>query len=287
MRADVPSYELYRPTSLADALAKCGEGFRPFAGGTDLMVLFEAGKLEPRRFVSLWGLSELQSIAVSDSHVDLGALCTYAQIRAHALLASEFPNLPAAARETGAIAIQNRGTIGGSIANASPAADTPPALLCYDAELELVSPRGRRVVPYERFHLGYKRTELAPDELIARVRLPRGKKRAHFYRKVGTRKAQAISKVCMSGCARLEGLVMHDVRLGFGSMAPVPLRPARAEAALEGRALDDAAIAAARVALGQDLTAIDDIRSTRDYRMTVAGNVLAQFLELLRGAARR
>jgi len=286
MRGDVPTYDLVRATSLEEALTLCEQGARPFAGGTDLMVVFESGKLVHKRYVSLWHLRELAEIEVSDNQVTIGALVTYRQIREHELLRKEFPNLPAAARETGAVAIQNRGTLGGNIANASPAADTPPALLCYDASLALTSRAGTRVVPYAEFHQSYKKTMLQEGELITRILLPRGKKRVHFYRKVGTRKAQAISKVCMAGTARLEGNVARDVRLALGSVGPVSLRATKCEQALEGKPLDAATIASATAALALDIAPIDDIRSTRAYRQQVAANVLTQFLDLLAGAAK-
>src|SRR5205085_10144097 len=137
-----------------------------------------------------------KGVEASESHVTLGANTTYTEVQASRVLQAEFPMLCRAAAETGAVAIQNRGTLGGNIANASPAADSPPALLCYDAEVELVSAAGARRVPYAQFHKGYKKMDLRPDELVARVRLPRTTAGAvHYYRKVGTRRAQSISKV--------------------------------------------------------------------------------------------
>ena len=132
MRSYVPGYELLAPRNLADALDRMagqpGE-WKPFAGGTDLMVLLEAGKLPHRKFLSLWKLPELRGIAVTPEHVRLNALTTYSEIRRHEVLRREFPLLCQAAAETGSIATQNRGTLGGNIANASPAADSPPALV--------------------------------------------------------------------------------------------------------------------------------------------------------------
>jgi len=270
------------PSSLDEALAllaEPGHPWRPFAGGTDLMVLLEAGKLAHTRYVSLWGLDALTGIIVSDDEVVLRALTTYADIRAHQGLATEFPLLGAAARETGGVATQNRGTIGGNIANASPAADTPPALLVYDASLDLMSTRGVRRVPYAAFHTGYKTMDLAADEVIAAVRLPRGRGWTHQdYRKVGTRRAQAISKVCFAGTLAIDGGVITDVRLAFGSVAPIGLRAAGAESALRGRRLDTNTITAAGAALLRDIAPIDDVRSTASYRSTVAVNLLERFL---------
>src|SRR6185503_3595045 len=156
-------------------------------------------------------------------------------VQAHDILHDEFPMLCQAASETGGLAIQNRGTIGGNIVNASPAADSPPALLAYNAELELLSVRASRWVPYQSFHTGYKEMIMQPDELLARVRLPRlWPDLHHYYRKVGTRKAQAISKVCFAATARVNEGVIDLVRIALGSIAPVPLRCPRTEQAIRG-----------------------------------------------------
>src|SRR5712691_1630170 len=217
MRGYVPGYELIAAKSLEHALSLAGEEWRPFAGGTDLMVLLEAGKLPHKKFVSIWGLPELKGIEVGHEAVTLGALTTYTEVQRHPILRAEFPLLAQAASETGGIATQNRGTLGGNIVNASPAADTPPALLVYDAELELVSASGSRWVPYRTFHSGYKQMVLRTDELVARIRLPRRSERwVQYYRKVGTRKAQAISKVCFAAAARLEGDRIAEVRIAVG-----------------------------------------------------------------------
>jgi len=286
MRAHLPTYELKAPRSLPEAL-KClrsapGE-WRPFAGGTDLMVLFEAGKLEHRKFVSILGLRELKGIKVDKKALTLGALTTYSELQQNAVARAEFPNLVAASAETGAIAIQNRGTFGGNIANASPAADSSPAFLSYGAELELVSASGSRWVGYDRFHQGYKKTELKPDELIARIRLPRSLKPKgdrHYFRKVGTRRAQAISKVCMAAWARLEGRTIADIRIGLGSVGPVPLRARGAEDALRGQKLgDQEALGFAKEALASEIHPIDDIRSVAEYRRGVALNLLEELFD--------
>src|SRR5687768_6919235 len=199
MRAYLPAYELISPAGLREALdllANQPGVWQPFAGGTDLMVLLEAGRLPHKNYLNIWNLSELRGIEVSNEHVTLGALTTYTEVQAHPTLREEFPMLCQAASETGGLAIQNRGTLGGNIANASPAADSPPALLAYDAEVELSSINATRWVPYHGFHTGYKQMIMRPDELLRRIRLPRVSTEInHYYRKVGTRKAQAISKV--------------------------------------------------------------------------------------------
>ncbi len=243
------------------------------------MVLLEAGTLPRGRYVSVWGLPELQGVEVTDTAITLGALTTYSEILAHPVLREEFPMLTRAAAETGGVATQNRGTLGGNIANASPAADSPPALLVYDAELELISVRGSRRVPYDRFHTGYKKMDLAADELLRTITIPRGRRGwIESYRKVGTRKAQAISKICFAAAAVLDGPVVRDARLALGSVAPTVVRCAHAEAALRGRTLVDEVVDAARQALTLDIAPIDDVRSTARYRLRVAENLLIQFL---------
>jgi CO/xanthine dehydrogenase FAD-binding subunit len=260
------------PRSLAEALDLLASEpgvWRPFAGGTDLMVLFEAGKLDHRRFLSIWRLPELRGISTTAGDFTLGALTTYTDVLRHEALSREFPLLAEAARNTGGIATQNRGTLGGNIVNASPAADSPPALLVYDAELELISARGSRRLPYREFHTGYKQMQLAPDELLARIHLRRDTARwRQYYRKVGTRRAQAISKVCFAG---LINPATGEARIALASVAPIPLRCVRTEAAIaEGR--DPLA------ALAAEISPIDDIRSVAAYRRRVAQNLLRDFL---------
>lgn len=287
MRSYVPAYELLEPRDLADALDRMARepgAWKPFAGGTDLMVLLEAGKLAHRKFLSIWKLRELRGIEVTPAHVTLNALTTYSEIRRHEMLAREFPLLCRAAAETGSVATQNRGTLGGNIANASPAADSPPALLVYDAELELVSSNGARWVPYHGFWNGYKKIAMRDDELIRAIRLPRNQSVSkQFYRKVGTRRAQAISKVCLAGAAQMEAGRIAEVRIALGSVAPTVFRAMQTEKMLRGERPQPATIRAAQEMLAREIAPIDDIRSTARYRLRVAQNLLAEFCESLAG----
>ena len=282
MRAFIPDYQLTTPASLTDVLALLNKEpgvWKPFAGGTDLMVLLEAGKLAHRNYINIWGLRELRGIEAGDMHVTLGALTTYTEVQAHPILRREFPMLCQAASETGGLAIQNRGTLGGNIINASPAADSPPALLAYDAEIELISTRGSRWLPYQGFHTGYKQMQMDGDELLARIRLPRNTAGVvHYYRKVGTRKAQAISKVCFAGVGKMNGEQIDDARIVVGSVAPIVVRCVKTEAALRGQKLNDETIRKACVSFEQEISPIDDIRSTAKYRLQVAKNLLVDFL---------
>ena len=286
MRAFVPNYQLTTPASLADTLALLEREpgvWKPFAGGTDLMVLLEAGRLTHLNYINIWGLTELRGIEVTETHVTLGALTTYTEVQAHDVLRREFPMLCQAASETGGLAIQNRGTLGGNIINASPAADSPPALLAYDAEIELMSTSGSRWLPYQGFHTGYKQMHIGPDELLTRIRVARDTAGlTHYYRKVGTRKAQAISKVCFAAVGKLEQDRIENVRIAVGSVAPIVVRCIQTENALRGQSNDEQLIKNACATLLQEISPIDDIRSTANYRLQVAKNLLIDFLSTLK-----
>jgi CO/xanthine dehydrogenase FAD-binding subunit len=283
MRAYIPGYQLTATSSLAETLNLLANEpgmWKPFAGGTDLMVLLEAGKLPHRNYINIWNLDELRGIEAETQHITVGALTTYTEVQTSAVLREEFPMLCQAASETGGLAIQNRGTLGGNIVNASPAADSPPALLAYEAELELVSTKGSRWVSYQTFHTGYKEMDIRPDELLTRIRLPRSKQTLkHYYRKVGTRKAQAISKVCLAAVARADGKRIDEIRISLGSVAPIPLRCVKTENVLRGQELDQSMIATAKAELASEIAPIDDIRSTKNYRLRISQNLLADFLE--------
>jgi CO/xanthine dehydrogenase FAD-binding subunit len=285
MKSFIPAYEMEASRDLSATLERMTREpkiWKPFAGGTDLMVLLEAGKLPHRRFVSIWKLQELRGIEETQDHITLGALTTYSEIRRHEILTREFPLLCRAAAETGSVATQNRGTLGGNIANASPAADSPPALLVYDADLELVSASGARWVPYHAFWVGYKQTDLRSDELIRQIRLPRNKIHwKQYYRKVGTRRAQAISKVCFAAAAHVDAGRIVDLRIALGSVAPTVLRAVETEKMLRGEKLTTAILRTAQDALVREIAPIDDMRSTARYRRTIAQNLLAEFCETL------
>jgi OHCU decarboxylase len=283
MRANPSDYELVAPGSLRGVLTLLAEqpgAWLPIAGGTDLMVQYAAGKLPARKLVSVWNLPELRRMDVSDDEIRIGAGCTYSDLRAHEPLSHEFPLLASAARWTGGIANQNRGTLGGNIVNASPAADSLPALLVYEAELILTSARGKRRVPYTDFHLDYRKTRLGADELILSICLKR--RFSEYYahaRKVGARNAQAISKVCLAALGKVESGLIEDIRLAMGSIAPIPLRLYATEKQLKERRIDTALLAIAKSSVEAEVRPIDDVRSTARYRAAVAGNLVVEFLE--------
>lgn len=285
MRSHPADFELVSPGSLASVLALMARdpgAWLPIAGGTEIMVQFGAGSLKARKLVNIWDLGELRFMDVSDQELRIGAGSTYTDLRNHPVVHDEFPLLASAASWTGSIANQNRGTLGGNIFNASPAADSLPALLVYEADLLLVSARGERRVPYTEFHTGYKQTILMPDELIRAICLKRNLSGYTGYaRKVGPRNAQAISKVCMAALAKVVGRQVVDLRVALGSMATVPLRLRKTEGVLIGREWTAESSRAARESLEAEVAPIDDIRSTKAYRVAVAGNLLDEFLNSL------
>jgi CO/xanthine dehydrogenase FAD-binding subunit len=285
MRSNVAEYDLIQPTSLPEALTLLAEDpsrYTPIAGGTEIMVALSAGRLPQKHLLSINHIPELRFIEVTPEQITIGSGTTFTDIRRSPAIAADFPLLAQAASWTGSIANQNRGTLGGNIVNASPAADSPPALLAYEATLTLISATGRRTMPYADFHLGYKKTALRPGELLHSIHLQR--RFAHYIsytRKVGTRNAQAISKIAIAALARLENKIITDIRIGAASLREIPTRCPAAEAALLNRPITPATIAAARAALATEARPIDDIRSTAKYRTAVAANLLEEFLHTL------
>jgi CO/xanthine dehydrogenase FAD-binding subunit len=255
------------------------EAWRPIAGGTDVMVQItgEIGE-PPDRLLDLWRLDELRGIQIADDVLVIGALATYTEIRRSPLVLERLPALADAAATIGAAQIQNRGTLGGNVANASPAGDTLPVLLASDAELVLGSVRGERSVPASRFWTAYRVTARADDELVVRIRLPLPAGRIVRFRKVGTRRAQAISKVVIALSYREDGGVWRDVRVALGSVAATPIRAAETERVLEGAAPRETVADHAAATLARELQPIDDVRSTADYRRAVSARVLHRLL---------
>jgi CO/xanthine dehydrogenase FAD-binding subunit len=285
MIADPADYRLVSPGNLAGVLSLLADQpakWLPVAGGTDIMVLYSAGKLANRNLVNILNIPELQVIEAFPERISIGAACSYTALRNHEIISEEFPLLAMAASWTGGIANQNRGTLGGNIANASPAADSLPALLVYDAEVALASVRGERQVPYRKFHAGYKQTALAPDELIRGISLPRRfSGYVSYTRKVGARNAQAISKISMAALGRLNRGTIEDVKIALGSVAPVPFRLEETERMLLGKKVEPLLLEAAKKMVRAEIRPIDDIRSTARYREAVSGNLVVEFLQKL------
>ena len=284
MRGNPRSMTVLSPRSAAEAVRALAKhpGAVPLAGGTDLMVGWNMGLLNGRAVLDLSRVADWKKIKVSKNSVSIGSLVTHSQIQKHPTLRARFPLLVSACATVGAAQIQNRGTLGGNVANASPAGDTFPPLAVYDAVVHCAGPAGKRAVSIHEIFAGVKKTSLKAGELIEAVELPFPAKppTRGVFRKVGTRAAQSISKTMFAGLIwiRKNGTV-EDARLSFGSLAPTVRRLRLAERFLIERYLDGAAAAGAAALLTDDVSPIDDIRSTRDYRLQVSRNLLVRFLE--------
>jgi CO/xanthine dehydrogenase FAD-binding subunit len=289
MHADPTQFALTSPLTLQDVLRQLAANpgrHAPIAGGTELMVALAAGRLTQRSLLSINHLTELRFIRTTPTTITLGANTTFTDIRRNAAIAEALPLLTQSASWTGSIANQNRATLGGNLCNASPAADTPPALLVYNATATLISSTGQREIPYTDFHQSYKRTALRPDELLHSVTIPiPSSGHHHFIRKVGTRNAQAISKTALAAVALTQNQILTEIRLAAASLADRPIRLYATEAVLTNASLGPANFATtlrnARAALASESHPIDDIRSTARYRSAVAANLLEQFLRTL------
>lgn len=268
MPVNAGTLALERPRSLKAALAALAgdPALTPIAGCTDVYVALHFGSMPQRRFIDLWGLKELRGITVERDVLRIGALATYTDLIVSKIVQKRVPMLVAAAREVGGAQIQNRGTLGGNVANASPAGDTLPVLAAADARVVLRRQSGTRTVPFNEFYTGYRKSVRTPDELIVAIEIPR-LDGAQWWRKVGTRRAQAISKIMMAG---VRG---KDVRVGVGSVGPTVVLARKAASILA----QGGAIADARAALLSEISPIDDVRSTQEYRAAVAANLLEQF----------
>ena len=268
MRTAISSLDVRSATTVRDALEILRDEQRtPIAGATDLFVALNFGTLAPRRFVDIWRIDELRRITIDGDTLVIGALVTYTDLIRSPLIGARLPMLVEASRLVGGPQIQNRGTIGGNIANASPAGDTLPILSAVDAIVVLRSTTGERRVAFNELYTGYRESVRRADELIVAIEIPPVPGR-QWFRKVGTRAAQAISKVVIAGVRDGESM-----RLALGSVAPTVVRARRAEATLaEGRSIDEAV-----EVLREDITPIDDIRSTADYRRLVSANLMRRF----------
>ena len=278
---------VHSPATLNEAyalLSQRADALKVIAGGTDVMVLMNARVLESSEFLDIWRIDELRGITDENDFLRVGALTTYTQLIRSPLIQRYAPALVSASRTVGAVQIQNRGTIGGNVVNASPAGDTLPVLAAYNAEVEIGSARGTRRIGFNEFYTGYRRTMLQADELVLAVRLPKlAEGELDFFWKVGTRRAQAISKTVVAARAKMNRDTLERIAIGIGSVAPTVIRARRTEQLLAGAKLTPALIEDARRLVAREISPITDLRSTEHYRRTVTGNVLVKFLRQLAG----
>jgi CO/xanthine dehydrogenase FAD-binding subunit len=273
--------DVLRPRHLKDALmmmrvaADEGHPLVPMAGGTDLFVTLNAGQKPAARYLDLWRLDKLRGVRADGKRgLWFGGLASYTDCIDSKAVQKRLPILVDAARQVGGVQIQNRGTLAGNIENGSPAADGVPVLMAADARVVLRSLDAERTVPLAEYYTGYRKTVRKPDELIVAIEVdvPEGAQR---FDKVGTRAAQAISKVVMAA-------VGH--RVAFGSVAPVIVRAHKLEAYVAGGGRD---VAEAQRLVREDVRPIDDVRSTAEYRRRVVENLVASWIGDLDGTPRR
>jgi xanthine dehydrogenase small subunit len=278
MTLALSSLSLFRPASLSEALDMMRDegALTPIAGCTDVYVSLHFGLATARRYIDLWPVPELRGIVADGHTLRIGALTTYSELMQSSLVWRRIPMLTAAAREVGGRQIQHRGTIGGNIANASPAGDALPALSAADATIVLRSATVERRVSIAQFFTGYRQTVRQDDELIVAVEIPKIEGR-QYWRKVGTRRAQAISKVM---CAAVRGPL---VKVALGSVAATVVRAPETERILSSQG----SLAEAQAALRREIAPIDDVRSTADYRREVSANLLADFWHATAGSTPR
>jgi CO/xanthine dehydrogenase FAD-binding subunit len=277
------------PTRLQQALAALAlpGGATILAGGTDLMPQGHAGRVKPAPLLlNIRRVEGLEGISVEDGTLVLGALVTLTALRASALVHQHAPLLAEAADHFASAQIRNAATLGGNLANASPAGDMLPPLIALDAQVELarLGAAGAietRHVPVAGFCTGPGRTVRAADELIVALRVPAARPgQVMRFHKAGTRPALDISPIAIVLAAQRDDAgALHGVRIALGAVGPTPLRAHSAEAVIEGHRLDDARISAAAEAAAADAKPIDDVRASAWYRRELVRNMTKRMLD--------
>lgn len=269
--------------SLPEALALFGANsgrFPILAGGTDIVVQWRSGVISPKGIIDISAVDELKKIEETDDAIEIGALATHTAIASNPLIMKHVRVLSDACKTIGASQIQNRGTIGGNVMNASPAGDTLPVALAMDAEFLAQNLKGERWIPAAKFYVSYKKTALATDELLTRIRFPKMEKgEVARFMKIGTRRAQSISKISMCVSAKIWHGGIEKIAIAVGSVAPTVIRAPGTEMLLKGKAINTALIDKARHSIMDEVHPIDDVRSTADYRRFVCGNLITKFLQ--------
>ncbi len=283
MRGAPFTMEVLRPKAAREAVQLFGRrpDAIPLAGGTDFMVVWNAGELNGKTVLDLSAVKDWARIRTRKDALRIGSLASHWELQTHPGIQKQFPLLVEACATIGGVQIQLRGTLGGNVANASPAGDTFPPLSVYQATIDTVSPRGARTIPFAEIFTGVKKTLLGPSELIEAIEIPflPSRPKRQMFRKVGTRAASAISKTVAAGLLWLkrDGTV-RELRFALGSMAPTVRRLRSVEAFMVGKKPVGKVLVEACALLEEDVSPIDDVRSTAEYRMEVSKNLLRAFL---------
>ena len=249
-------------------------------GGTDVIVKMRSGMIQPELLLDISQLESLSGIRVEGSSLVIGAATLESDIICSPLVTEHTPLLGSVLKQLGSVQIRNRGTLGGNIVNASPAADSAIPLLLYDTEIQIVGPKGERWIRLEDFFTGPGRTTLTSGEFVRTLRLPiPDDEFTPFFHKVGKRNALTIAIASLGVLLRVEGGVIQELRVAVGSVAPTPLRLRGIEKQLTGRALDDSFISEARDLIVNAISPISDVRASADYRKNVIGDLLVRALQ--------
>ncbi|MBS3739926.1 xanthine dehydrogenase family protein subunit M [Candidatus Bipolaricaulota bacterium] len=271
-------FEILVPENEDELISLMEEGDYQFlAGGTDLFVKIKKDLINPERIIDLTKAIDGPKFQVEQNEVKIKATTTHAELAESSLINKEFPVLASSAGAVGATQLRNMGTIGGNICNASPSADTLIALYLLNADVDLVSSDGRRSLSIKDFITGPGETELASGEYVESITVPKlsGKFR-HFFKKVGRRNALDISVCSMGFILKATKEAIEEIRLAYGAVAPTVIRPGAVEDFLQGKTIDKETISRAQRLLKEEISPINDIRGSAEYRETVALRTLEQ-----------
>lgn len=283
----IPEVEYYRPRTLDEALRLLREveGSKVISGGTDLLVDMKTSRVKVRALVDIGSIAELRGVEDLGGVVRIGAATRLQELLESRTVSQSLPLLRAAVESMGSWQIRNMATIGGNLCNASPAADTAPPLLAYEAELVAVSWRGLRVIPATRFFVDYRRTALSNDEILKEILVKRSEWTGWSYVKLGRRSGFTLSIVSVAVLARTSNDIIDDIRIALNSVAPVPVRAYKAEEILRGKRVSRSLLEEAARVVASEVSPIDDVRSTSWYRKEMSYRLTLDALTKALGVA--
>ncbi len=266
----IPPYRYLRPKNLQEAveqLGRYGEEAKILAGGTDLIPMIRDCLITPKTMIDISFLDELRYIREEGDMIKIGALTTHSEILKSPLINGKTGVLAKAEKVLGATQIRNRGTIGGNLCNASPAADTAPPLMVLNAKLKAISVEGERIIPIEEFFTGPRKNALKPNEILVEVQVsPEPEKSGSSFIKLGRRRALTLSVVSTAALIVMDGVKCRDARIALGAVAPTPVRAKETEKLLINKELNGEVISSAAEKVVEEINPITDIRGSAEYR---------------------
>ena len=274
-------FEYFEPRTVKEAvelLTKYGGEAKILAGGTDLIVRMKQRFIEPKYIINIKKIKELNFIEDRGDYLAIGAATKLREIEKSGIVKRKFEALYEAVRSMASVQIRNMATIGGNLCNASPAADTAPPLLVFEAKLKIVGPNGERVVPINEFFLGPGKTVLKPNEILTEIQIPyQPEDTGSAFIKIA-RVAMDLAKVNVAVALRTEGSIVKWVRIALGAVAPTPIRAYKTEEFLVGKELNEETLKEAAEIVKTEVKPITDIRSTAEYRREVSGVIVKDAL---------